>query len=108
MAFTAGSLGSGQIASSQGVLYTVPALSVAYLKSLSISHTSATPQTVIIYLKESGGTARRYRTFVLNEDESADVISPGSSIQLSAGDTLEAETTSATTVDWFLTGVVEA
>jgi len=108
MAFTAGTLADGQAATSLTTVYTCPALSVAYIKSFSIYNTNAATQTVGVHIKRSGGTARQYRQFSLAEDESADVLSPGTSIQLSAGDVIQVITTTATALDYMITGVVEA
>lgn len=107
MAFAAGTLADGQIASSLGTLYTVPGATTAYIKTITIFNTNAATQTVIVQIKRSGGTTRKYRQFELAQNESADVLSPGTSLQLSTGDIIEAVTTTASAVDYTITGVLE-
>jgi hypothetical protein len=108
MAFTAGTLADGQAATSLTTIYTVPASTKAYIKSWTIYNTNAATQTVGCYVKRSGSTARQYRQFSLDQNESADVLSPGTSIQLSTGDVLQMITTTATALDYMVTGVTEA
>jgi hypothetical protein len=108
MAFTGKSLADGFVASSQGALYTVPAVTTAYLSSLSLFCDTATPQTVQLYLKQSGGTARKWRRYVFNQQyDHAEVFENGARLVLQAGDTVEAVTTTASVVAYFITGVEE-
>lgn len=107
MAFTAGTLADGQAATSLTAIYTVPADTVAYIKSLSLYNTNAAEQTVGMKITRSGSSSRFYRQFVLAQNESADAVSPGTSIQLSAGDVISLITTTATALDYLLTGVLE-
>ncbi len=108
MAFTSASLADGQIAAADAAIYTVPALTKAYIKTVTIFSTHAATQTVILRIKRSGGTARKWKIFALDQNESGEAIESGSSLQLSAGDEIRAETTNATSVDFLITGVLEA
>lgn len=99
-------LAEGQVASSKGTLYTVPANTVAYIKSLTVFNTNTTNETVIIYLKP-GATSRKWRKYILTPDESADALDLVGPIILEAGDLIEAETTTASKVDYVITGVEE-
>lgn len=105
MAFTAKSLADGQLPSSQGAVYTVPGSTKAYVRNLFLYNTNAASQTITLWVKRSGGTARKFRTAALATDESADVLE--SPLVLSAGDSIEAVTTTATAVDYFIAGVEE-
>lgn len=102
--FVAKPLADGQLPSSKGTLYTVPALTVAYVKQMRIFNTNASSQTVIVFLNVSG-TSRRVGQFVLAQNESADVFSDA--VQLSAADLVEGQSTNAAAVDYVLYGVEE-
>ena len=52
--FTGKPLADGQVASSKGTLYTVPASTVAYVRSASFHNTNAATQTLIVYANVSG------------------------------------------------------
>ena len=106
MSFSGTVLADGQLPSTKGTLYTVPADTVAYVKYLSLYNTNAAGQTILIYLNVSG-TSRLIRRFTLEENESADLLDEGQSLQLQAGDLIEAVTTTATAVDYVITGVAE-
>lgn len=101
MAYAGKVLAQGQLANSKTTIYTVAASTVAFIKQLRVFSTGS-GQTVSIYLNP-GGTSRKYAQFVLTTGESADVFEMP--IQLEAGDLIEADSTSATTVDYVLTGV---
>jgi len=105
--FTAQSLDNGFVSNSQAAIYTVPASTVLYLNSLSLFCDTATPQTVQLYLKKSGGTARKWQRYVFSEQYDHADAAEGSRITLSAGDTIEAVTTTASVVAYFITGVLE-
>src|SRR6185295_5152295 len=99
--YTAKILAEGQLPSSKGTLYTCPALTKGYIKYWSVINTSGT-ETVILYVKKSGSSSRRICKGTLNVDEMIRVLDDGETIELSAGDSLEGETTSATTVDYVI------
>lgn len=105
--FTAGTLSDGQLATSIGALYTVPGATKAYVKALVLFNDNAAQQTIVLYIKRSGGTRRKWRRFVLEQNETANPIEEGGSITLSTGDAIEAITTTATAVDYTVTGVLE-
>lgn len=107
MAFTAGTLADGQVATSVTALYTVPGATTAYLKSVTFLNTNAATQTLIVSVKRSGGTSRKVRQYTLAQNESADYIEPGSALLLSTGDAVEAITTTGTAVDYTVSGVLE-
>jgi hypothetical protein len=107
MAFVGKVLAEGQLATTKGTLYTVPALTTAYVKWFSLFNTNAAQQTIIIYIKP-GATSRKIRRYVIAQNASVDVLQHGESIVLEAGDLIEAETTTATAVDYVITGVEEA
>lgn len=103
--FTGASLADGQVASSVGAIYTCPGSTVAFIKQVSFFNNSATPQTVVVSVTRLTSSARKLMQFTLNQNEVGYLVGPGSSIELSAGDTINAVTTTATQVDYFVTGV---
>ena len=105
--FLGKSIADGQVANSQTAIYTVPASTVAFLKQATFFNTNAAAQTLLIWLKRSGGTSRKHRTFTLAENESVDLLDSGATLELSTGDAIEASTTTAAAVDYVVMGVEE-
>ena len=109
MAFKGQSIADGQIASSQAAIYTVPANYTAIINYIHLHNTGISPETVTLWLKRSGSTARVFlRIPALEPDVTLFPLDPSEELTLSAGDSLEAQTTTATTVDYFITGALEA
>lgn len=104
--FAAKVLADGQLAIAKATLYTVPALTVAYMRYLTFFNTNAASQTVNLYLNTSG-TSRQVKRYVLAQYESAIWPDPNVTATIQAGDLVEADTTTATAVDYVLTGVEE-
>lgn len=104
--FNAKVLAEGQLPTSKTALYTVPASTVAYVKLFDMLNTNAAQQTIIIYLN-TAGTSRSYGRAILEINEFASVLSDSETIELQAGDTIEAQTTTASAVDYTITGVEE-
>ena len=102
--FTPKALANGQVAASATAIFTATAAEGTYVKFLSLFNTSMDQQTVIIYVNHSG-TDRIFRQFVLEENESADVLTGSESIILESGDIIKAESTDASVVDYIMTGV---
>lgn len=100
--FTPKVIGDGQLPAAKGTLYTVPVGTSTYIHNINVYNTNAATQTVQIFLNTSG-TSRRYRQFVLAQDESAEVFTQP--VQLQTGDLVEGVTTNAAAVDYVLTGV---
>ena len=108
MAFSAGTLADGQVATSAGAIYTVPASTVAVLKFVNFYNTNAATQTLNVYITRSGGTRRQLIKQTLIQDQSLALLSEGETLTLSAGDALEADTTTATAVDYIVSGAADA
>jgi hypothetical protein len=70
-------------------------------------NTNAATQTIDVWLRRSGGSARRIHRAVIAQNESVEFLDQGETIELSAGDTIEAQTTTASAVDYIVTGVEE-
>ncbi len=101
MSFTAASLSDGQVASSWGAIYTAAAKII--VKKVYFYNTGSSSETVDIGITRSGSTRRQFRKVVLAADQSAEY----EHIVLSSGDTLDAQTTTATTVDYLVMGATE-
>ena len=107
MAYTGKVLADGQVADTAGDLYTVPGATVAFVRSFTIWNTSGGSETVIVYI-DTGGGPRIVARVVLAANEGADILEGGSSWVLNASVKIQAETTTATTVDFVITGVESA
>ncbi len=106
--FVGKSLADGTLPNAQAAIYTSPAATVTYVSSVSLYCDTATPQTVVLYIKRSGGTARKWRRYVFNEQhDHAEVLESGARIVLAAGDAIEAVSTTASVVPYTITGVTE-
>lgn len=105
MSFSGNSLAAGQVAAAQATIYTSSAKSI--LKQLDFFNVAVTQETLSVWFKRSGGTARQIGRAVLQQNESAKVLSEGETIVMSAGDTIEADATNASAVDFTITGATE-
>jgi hypothetical protein len=99
-------LAEGQFANSKGTLYTVPASTVTYVKSFHVYNTNAATQTVDVYLKP-GSTSRQIVKLTLLQNESANLCDIVGVFTLEAGDLIEGATTTATALDYVITGAEE-
>lgn len=105
MTFDADLLADGQVTDSEGVIYTAGASQRAMIKTVSLHNTSATPQTVVLYARPASGTSRILFRWVLAQHERGVFAE---SIALNDGDSLRAETTTASVVDYLVFGVVQS
>lgn len=105
--FTAGELANGTVTNSQATILTAAAL-CTYVKHLSLYNTNAAQQTVQLWLKHSAGTARKWKRFVLQQDEQVDVIEGGEAYMLANGTVIQAQTTTNGGVDFWIDGVTES
>ena len=96
----------GQLPTTKTTIYVVPEDVTAYIKQISIYNTNAAAQTIKFYVKP-GATSRTWRRYVLNLDESAELLDQNQVLLLDSGDEIEAETTTASAVDCFITAVLE-
>jgi hypothetical protein len=83
-------------------LYTVPVGASVYVKAVRLFNHGGAAETVQLYANLSG-TSRNLPTIIIDPGESAIVDSLG----LGDGAVLEGESSSATTVDYFVDIVVE-
>ena len=104
MAYTIKNLANGQLPSSLGDLYTVPSGTSAIVRSITLVNTNTTTETVNLYYLQSGGTARRILPkdlqLAVGNSLTVDII-----LTLSAGDKIQGQTTTASVVDFVISGV---
>jgi hypothetical protein len=102
MTITIKNLGNGQLPSSTGDLYTVPAATTAWVKIITLVNTNTVAETVNLYYLKSGGTARRIVT--MNYSLSAGYYLEASTISMGAGDKIQGDATDASKVDYVISG----
>jgi hypothetical protein len=101
MTFTAKALADGQVPNTKSALYTSPSNTTTLIKGMTFVNTSSTPQTLTLFSNRSG-SSRQYISVTLEENET--LVADGA-LTLETGDVLEAETTTATVVDYTISGV---
>jgi hypothetical protein len=100
-------LAQGQLpTSTAAALYTVPASTTARIRFFSAFNTNAAQQTVDVFV-DAAGTQRQIGIAVLDQDEHARFIDEGEELQLASGDAIYAQTTTATAVDYIISGEEE-
>ena len=107
MAFVAGSLASGQVANAVAAIYTASTRVV--VRSLNFYNTNAAGQTINVYITRSGQTRRQlYRSSSIAQYARLAFLSGGEVLILSGGDTIDADTTTASAVDYYIGGATDA
>lgn len=95
-------LANGQVPAAVAALYTVPAATRAVIRTVAFTHVAGGLQTVQLYVRKSAGTRRKFSRAVLDTDEFAHEEDIGT---LEAGDSIDAETTNAASVDYSVHGI---
>lgn len=93
----------GQLASSKGTLYTVETGTRIAVTFWRVFNTGSGSETVKAYIKP-GSTSRQIGQYTVAAKGYADIVEPGQVFYLEAGDLLEGETTTGTTVDYVISG----
>lgn len=107
MTYTAKTLASGFVTTSNAALYTSSGVKTI-LKSFTLHNLNATPQTCLVYITRNGQTQRKMYTFsAFNQNQTIDVLSDGETWALSTGDTIDGITTTASAVEFTMTGATE-
>ena len=107
MAYAFKSLSDGQLSAAKSTLYTVPADTTTVIKLITLVNTNTTTEIVNLYFKANGGTSRR----IIPEDMQ---LKPGYSlifddgIFLETSDIIEGDTTTASKVDYIISGVEQS
>lgn len=95
-------LAEGQVASSEGAIYTAPASTSTYLKTITFSNSSAISQTLIVYIRNGAGTSRVIGRATLLQNWRYEF---DGAMVLETGDSLRATTTTANVIDYTVHGV---
>ncbi len=103
MAYVSSQLANGQLANTKGTLYTVPALTVTIVKSITVVNTDSSARTINLYIKKAAGTSRRIcpkdlslgigACYTIDDDKT-----------LGAGDLIEGDCSAATVADYVISG----
>lgn len=107
MAFQYKSLADGQLPNAKGTLYTAP--DEASIQTITLVLSAGGPHTVNIYLKRQGSSSR----LLIPPNLPMDVTDPAAAalvdvldrpLELSQGDEIEGDCSTATVVDYSITG----
>ena len=105
MSYTGASLADGQVSGSLATVYSVPSTNRVVVRTFTVFNTGSGSETVKVYIKRLGSTARQFGIAVLSQDESKDFIEQP--ITLSSEDVIQAVTSTGSVVDFVITGAVE-
>ncbi len=98
-------LADGQLANAKGTIYTTPASTQAIVKTITLVNTNSTTESVNLYVKSA--TSRR----IIPEDTqllAGYLLVVDDEFTLEAADLIEGDTTTASKVDFVISGVVNA
>lgn len=101
MAYSAGSLADGFVATSKATIYT--STGKVIIRTMFFFNINAAGQTLNLYIKRSGGTSRQTHQLSLAQYATQSITDP---IVLSSGDVIEADTTTSSAVSYFIGGAV--
>ncbi len=102
-------LANGQVATTKSTIFEAndPSSSgdgEVKIEKISFFNTNSTQQTAILFIKKRNSTSIKLRQFVLLENEGGEYLEPGESLPLDNGDIIEAQTTTASAVDFIVFG----
>jgi hypothetical protein len=105
MAITGQALGDGQLAAGEAVIYTVPAATTTYVKSIVFTNTGAGQNVLVLLARYDGVNSRRLAKVALETDEQ---FYYDEALTLEATDEIRGHATNANEVDYILNGGEEA
>ncbi len=102
-------LANGQVATSKATIFEVADTDILNTERILIDkvtffNENIAEQTAILFVKERFGSSRKIRQFKLLQNEGGEYLEPGDSLSLEIGDSLEAETTTASAVNFVVFG----
>lgn len=102
-------LANGQVEISQTTIFEVASgVETATVTKVSFFNTSSITQIVILYLQKKFDSSIEQARFELLENERAEYLEPGETLPLDNGDLLEAETTTASVVNFSVFGTLSS
>ena len=99
------SLADGQLANSKGTLYTAPAATQAIVQSIVLVNQNSSAETINIYFKASGGTSREIIPVGTSLAAYGMMQVLDAPLTLEAADIIEGVTTTASKVNYIISGV---
>ena len=101
------SLSQGQVATTTGTI--LDSVSVfTKVEFCRFFNTNAATQTLKVYITRSGGTRRQIDQQTIAQNVFYDLLASGEVFNLSPGDVLEADTTTTTALNYFISGEIES
>lgn len=94
-------LADGQLPAAEAVIYTVPASTTTYMKSIICANTGGSINVVILYARNDGANSRRLIRVPLETNEQLYFDEP---LTLEASDEIRGEATNANEVDYVISG----
>jgi hypothetical protein len=102
---TGGSLAQGQLATTAGGAVIFSASAITFVKYLNLINRNAIQQQIYVYLRRAGsGSSVLVASSILDQYQRDRLIGKDDALSLSIGDTVEAETTTAAAVDYWISG----
>lgn len=103
-------LASGQLPVTKATIFEVKGANVlptekTTVEKITFFNENALEQTAILSIKIFSGTSRVLRQFKLLQNEGGEYLEPGESLPLDNGDILEAQTTTASAVNFVVFGI---
>ena len=102
-------LANGQVTTTKATIFKMADTDVlntekASIEKVTFFNENAVEQTAILFVKERFGSSRKIRQFKLLQNEGGEYLEPGDDLPLEIGDSLEAETTTASAVNFVVFG----
>jgi hypothetical protein len=104
MAIQGQALADGQLANAEATIYTVPAGTVAYVKSIICQNTGAGANVVQLWVRNDGANSRRLIYVTLQTNEQLYFNEP---LTMAAADLIRGAATNANEVDYVVNGAEE-
>ena len=99
------SLADGQLATTKATIYTVKNAKGVDVSQLFLHNINVAAQLIIIHIKRKGSASVIiHYVAALAQHADSQVLGNGEILSLAAGDEIEAETTTASAVDFLITG----
>lgn len=105
MALAAKNLANGQLSNTATTLYTVPAGKTTIVKSILLHNTDTTDQEIILYLLTTTGRVVFRKVL---EPATTTIFEPDTAYVIEDSHTIEAQSTSASVVDYWISGAEES
>jgi hypothetical protein len=106
MAFAPKAIADGELPTTLSVLFTATANIGTYVKELTLFNNNAVNQVIELFVNRQG-VDRSWRRLEIELNEQGDALTDGETMLLEVGDTISGRTTTASAVDFIISGVEE-